>query len=124
PPPRLRRVAAKLKAKAEGPHYIQLETVLERLQVLNQRQAILIRLDLPPEIVADVRTAWTRRVEPVPIVAVASDALGLRKTRRGRLHIERLAHARAIQRPCGHHLEDPRPVGRRPEQIVERRHAA
>src|SRR5437867_2880477 len=96
----------------------------ERLEVLDQRAPVRVGANPRPEVVAAVRASGPRGVEPVARIAEAPKELPLAEPSERRIAREGLANARPIERASRRDLEDLRARGRRPEQIVERRHAA
>src|SRR5262245_25394513 len=55
------------------------DSVLKRLQVLNQCPAVLVGTDAPPDVVTGVRRSGARGAEPVAIVSITAQQLALRQ---------------------------------------------
>src|SRR5438093_349524 len=72
---------------------------LKRLQVLDQRAAVFVRANERPHIVSAVAAPGPRGVEPVAVVAEASQQIAIAHRRELPIRDERLPAAGAIERP-------------------------
>ena len=98
--------------------------MLQRLQVLDQRQSVRVRPDPRPDIVPGVRRSRARRVEPVAVRAEpAHELVGLERGVAGSIVSGCPTRARSNDRAA----MTSKIVGRSDagaEQVIERRHAA